>query len=204
MSLPESYIKPVVQLLAQTQSPFDVPADPDIFTGSWLESALLHVVSLLDAADAETSAGVSSTGAGLTHLFLAADPADDYSLQVRLAGEGTAEPRDPEEKTVVLTLSGTMELEAFRHAADVDDDTPWYVRQFAPENIYACHPGTIHSVAQSEDAVQLVISRNGTPVTGRPLTADEYRAAAKSTRAILAHAVETHRAKALAQAPSRT
>jgi hypothetical protein len=197
MSLPKSYLEPVVQLLAQTASPFDVPADPAIFSESWLEPALLHTMSLLDDADVEKNAALSTTGGGVTHLFLTAEPADDYAVHLRIAGDGRPAVREPQEKSVVLTLAGTMELEAFRHRDDVTDDTPWYVRQFVPESIYACHPGTLHSVQQSEDAAQLVISRSGSPGEGRALTADEYREAVGRTRAVLGRTVEAHRASVL-------
>ncbi|MEU5330833.1 hypothetical protein [Streptomyces parvus] len=204
MSLPESYLKPVVQLLAQTASPFDVPADPEIFSESWLEPALRHALSLLDEADVERNAALSSTGGGLTHLFLTADDADDYAVHLRVAGEGDLTVREPQEKSVVLTLAGTMELEAFRHSGDVAEDTPWYVRQFVPENIYACHPGTLHSVEQSEEAAQLVISRNGTPGQGRALTADEYREALGRIRTVLGRTIEAHTALALEAAPGES
>ncbi|OKI09461.1 hypothetical protein A6A06_01805 [Streptomyces sp. CB02923] len=193
MPSPEFHIQPVVQLLGQTSSPYDVPADPEIFNGNWLEPALAHARSLLQSADRETHALESTTGHGLTHVFLASDQAENYSVHLRMRGEGDAVPRDPAEKAVVLTLGGTMELEAFRHAGDVDEDTPWYVRQFSPESVYACHPGTLHSVQQSDDAVQLVITQGAAGAPGRRLTAAEYREAADRARNLLGRAIEARR-----------
>ncbi|AUY52535.1 hypothetical protein [Streptomyces sp. CB01881] len=193
MSLPDFFIQPVVQLLAQTASPYDVPADPEIFNENWLEPTLTRTLALLREADPEKLAATSVTGSGLTYLSLASDVEKDYSVHLRIAGEGKPVPRDPAEKAVVLTLGGTMELEAYRHGGDVESDTPWYVRQFTPENIYACHPGTLHSVEQSEDAVQLVISRGEAPAIGRPLDADEYRLAAERTRQLLDRVLESRR-----------
>ncbi|MGW6460558.1 hypothetical protein ACWF94_32315 [Streptomyces sp. NPDC055078] len=201
MSLPDFFIQPVVQLLAQSPSPYDVPVDPEIFNEDWLEPTLTRTLALLGDSDPDAHAPASATGSGLTYLSLASDPEQGYSVHLRIAGEGESVPRDPAEKSVVLTLGGTMELEAYRHSGDVDTDTPWYVRQFTPENIYACHPGTLHSVAQSRDAVQLVISRGETPAIGRPLSADEYRAAAGRTRQLLDRALE-NRATVGAQLPA--
>ncbi|MFE8945368.1 hypothetical protein [Streptomyces sp. NPDC007856] len=201
MSLPDFFINPVVQLLAQTSSPYDVPADPEIFSENWLEPVLTRSLALLREANPQEHAPASATGSGLTYLALTSDVEKDYAVHLRIAGEGEAVPRDPAEKSVVLTLGGTMELEAFRHGGDVDADTPWYVRQFAPENIYACHPGTLHSVEQSEDAVQLVISRGATPAVGRSLSVEEYRLAADRAQHLLGHVLES-RGGAVAQISS--
>jgi hypothetical protein len=190
MSFPESYIKPVIQLLTQTSSPFDVPADPRIFSHSWLEPVSAHALSLLDAVGDGETAPFSSTGGGLTHLLLASNSADNFTVHLRVAGEGDVTVREAQEKSVVLTLSGSMELEAFRHGGDVDDDTPWYVRQFVPENVYACHPGTLHSIQQSDDAIQLVISRGMHSEPGRALTADECRAVLDRARQTLRQSIE--------------
>ncbi|CAM4360952.1 hypothetical protein NONI108955_22580 [Nocardia ninae] len=210
MSLPEFFIHPVVKLLGQTQSPYDVPADPAIFDGDWLTPTRSRVLDLLRDIDPETQAQNSVTGLGLTYLFIAADLERDYSVYLRLAGDGTVAPRSPEEKAVVLTLAGVMELEAYRHEGDVSADTPWYVRQFSAGQIYAGHPGTIHSVAQSPDAVQLVVSRGAVPAIGRQLGSDDVAAQVARARELLQNAVardaallDVTAATALAEPPAR-
>ncbi|MBD0020417.1 hypothetical protein GII33_06880 [Gordonia pseudamarae] len=190
MPLPEFFIEPVVELLAQSQSPYDVPADPTIFDAEWLAPTRSLVLALLTNVSADAHAGDSVTGAGLTYLSVGSDAERDYSVHLRLAGEGLVVPRSPEEKAVILTLAGVMELEAFRHEDDVSTDTPWYVRQFEAGRIYASHPGTIHSVEQSADAVQLAVSRGAVPAVGRRLGASDFRDAVLRAQELLQSAIE--------------
>ena len=51
----------------------------------------------------------------------------------------------------MLTLAGNVGVKAYRTESEVADSTPWYVREFPPGSVYACHPDTLHAVLVPEE-----------------------------------------------------
>ncbi|MFE0045215.1 hypothetical protein [Streptomyces albireticuli] len=178
-------------LLDQGQSPHDVPDLTDGLTGGWLPAVTAQILDLLRAATAAERTPASFTGNGHTHLLLTTE--DRRAVYLRVPADGAPVPHAAADRTVVVTLTGTSTVEAYRTDADVDDDHPWYIHEFLPESAYACHPGTLHTTATSDDACHLVISRTPLTLLGDPLTADAYEEAAARARETLNTALKTTR-----------
>ncbi|MCL7376986.1 hypothetical protein [Streptomyces sp. 35G-GA-8] len=185
-----SLFEPVAALLAQTGAPHDVPDSPGILCGNWLTPMTAQALALLSDTD-PAHAGGSFTGNGHTHLLIAPSTDTRSAVYLRLHASGDVSPEAAADKTVVLGLAGTSDLEAFRHEGDVADDHPWYVREFGPESIYACHADTIVALRSSHDSCQLVITQDSLTPTGRTLSADEYLRAVKSAHRLLTNALNT-------------
>ncbi|MFD8609668.1 hypothetical protein [Streptomyces sp. NPDC059631] len=185
-----AHLAPVAALLNQGSAPADVPDDPDILQGGWRPGAVHQALGLIKRADPQL-AGRSFTAAGHTHLLLAQDTKHDCLLYLRLHAEGIPEPQAATETTVTLTLAGTSYVECYRHQGDIDEDHPWLVRTFAEESIYACHPGTLRTIATGDDGCQLVLARTALapPVGATPLTAYSYREALGTAQRILTAAL---------------
>lgn len=172
----EFSLQPVLALLAQTDSAYDVPAGPEMFVGGWLAPVAGSVLSLAADVDPAAAAARSRSDRGVLELFLEASD-DGRALFARVQDPDSAVAvHRPGDKSVTLTLAGTAGFEAYRHADDVADDQPWYVREFDQESIYACHPDTLHRLDLSPDAVQLVV-RDTAELPGRPVDADTYEEA---------------------------
>jgi hypothetical protein len=169
-------IQPVLALLSQSDSAYDVPAGPEMFVNGWLGRASELTIALAARAEPELAASLSRADRGQLELFLHADQ-DGRAIYARVHDD-VSEPavHDPKDKSVALTLCGTVGFEAYRTATDVTADEPWYVREFDAESIYACHPDTLHRLELSPDAVQLVI-RDTADLPGGTVDLPRYRQA---------------------------
>lgn len=180
--MPETSMIPssVMSLLDQSTAAAEVP-DPSAFVNSeWLASVSTALEGLFAVAlaDADSNALKSFRGNGLEVILLARDRATGCNVYLRRHCEGHTVPVLAGEKTVTMTLSGRASLEAFRDETDVESDEPWYVRDFDPESLYACHPGTIHRVELSPDSCQVILSREELDGYGsQPLGGADYSAA---------------------------
>ncbi|MEU7829506.1 hypothetical protein [Nonomuraea sp. NPDC049129] len=174
----------VTQLLEQSTAATDVP-DPSVFVDQhWLRPVRVAAATLIGQAQDAEFASRSFRGNGQEVLLLARDDASDVFIYLRRHIAGETQPITAAEKTVVMTLNGSVSMEAFRDSADVEADEPWYVRDFDSESIYACHPGTVHRLDLSADGVQLVLSREALSVIegAKPLLESEYEAAISAAR----------------------
>jgi len=189
--VPDSQIIPssVISLLDQSTAAAEVP-DPSAFvTTRWLAGVTLATGGLIDAAleRPEHNAIRSFRGNGQEVLLLARDETSGCNVYLRRHADGAVAPVVAHQKTVTMTLSGTASLEAYRDEGDVENDEPWYVRDFDSESLYACHPGTIHRLDLSPDAYQLVLSREDLELDGSaPLESAEYLAALTAAQPALA------------------
>ncbi|MEU9015078.1 hypothetical protein AB0D12_36185 [Streptomyces sp. NPDC048479] len=150
-----------------------------------------RILDLLDSPSTADGSTTSSAADGHTYLQVEGPTSDGLTLYARLAGRGHAGPRPMLDTAVVLTLAGSIELEAYRHQQDVDSRSPQYVRSFPPETAFAAHAGTLCTLQSSADGVQLIVTDGRLKDTGVLPSAEERRSAVRDTRKRLAHALES-------------
>ncbi|MDH6130488.1 hypothetical protein, partial [Kitasatospora sp. GP82] len=174
-------------LLERSGQAQEVPDTGQPLAAGWLPAVAGAALALLTGADPK-HADLSYTGAGRTDLYLGRHGND--ALYLRVQASNQIAPRTAGDKTAVLTLTGTALLEGYTDQAHIDSNEPQYVREFRPESIYFCYPGTPYAVELSSDACQLVVSRGPLARSGSQLTASEYLDGMKSAAELLTTALQ--------------
>ncbi|MEV6791227.1 hypothetical protein AB0M87_04320 [Streptomyces sp. NPDC051320] len=120
---------------------------------------------------------------GYTHLPLPARDGRGYYLRLAYGAALTAWPIA--ETSVVLTITGAVDLEMYQRREDMQAGRPQYARSFGPEQVFAAHPGTLCALRSSAGGMQVLAVRQREAVPTGTLTFHEHAAVAQRARRVL-------------------
>ncbi|MFE3505324.1 hypothetical protein ACFXPX_36645 [Kitasatospora sp. NPDC059146] len=187
----ELLLPPATELL--TQDPAGIAVPERLITDGWLTPATGQLLHLLDHTAPHTPAlaAGSHTTPGHTLLLLADAAKGQPALYLRLPDGTPTPPRPADHTSVLLPLTGTLDLALFRHPGDVDQRRPQYLRTLNPGQLAVLHAGATVELTGPADGVQLVLTHHRlTAPDARPLDEADYEVAVKGARARLARRLD--------------
>lgn len=171
----------VSQLLDQSQDSAEVPQiEPSAAVG-WLAPLVSRMVSVFDAGSCRAEG--SFLAHGYLHLPLALS--DGPATYLRVTAQSGLEPWPVLATSVVLTITGSLQLEMYPEGADSLAQQPHYARTCGPEEVLAVHAKTLCATRSSADALHLLAMAPSAKPGGSPLTTDEHTGAARRAREAL-------------------
>jgi hypothetical protein len=178
----EGFLLPafVNQLLEHRQGPREIPEIPIGSATGWLGPLASATVRVLDTGSYRAPGAFFAHG--YAHLPLPAP--GGHFVHLRLWDHTGMAAWPVSVTSVVLTVTGTLELEMYRDAAAARATRPQYARSFGAEQVFTVHEGTLCTTEASPDALQVLITQ-ALEADGVPLTGGQYRAAARSAWSML-------------------
>lgn len=170
----------VTQLLQDGKGPGEIPEVPIGSATGWLGPLASAMLRVLDTGSYRAPDAFFAHG--YAHLPIPA-PAGHF-VGLRLWDHTGTAAWPVSVTSVVLTVTGTLELEMYPDAAAARAARPQYARSFGAEEIFAVHEGTLCTTEASPDALQVLITP-APEAGGVPLTGGQYRTAARSARSKL-------------------
>ncbi|OQR63369.1 hypothetical protein B6E66_13525 [Streptomyces maremycinicus] len=174
-------------LLDQSQDCAQVPkVEPSAAVG-WLAPLASRLVSVFNTG---SRADGSFLAHGYVHLPLVLP--DGPAAYLRVSVDPGMEPWPVYTNSVVLTITGSLELEMYQEVADSLAQQPCYARTYGPQEVFAAHAGTLCATRSTAGALHLVAMAPAATPGGSPLTPDEYTRAAHGAREILEGVTLSH------------
>ncbi|MGW7199397.1 hypothetical protein [Streptomyces chryseus] len=174
------------ELLNQERDAGDVADIPVADATGWLPQLVtgLHGVLRHGMPAAPSRAYLAH---GYAHLPLPAR--DGCGIYLRMAYGSSMTPWPIASTSVVLTVAGTVALEVYQNAQDMQAGRPQYMRTFRPEEVFAAHPGTQCALQSSAGGVHVLAAAQPEYLAADALTFHEHVAVAQRARRVLAHLV---------------
>lgn len=171
----------VYQLLDQSQDCAEIPKIEPSATVGWLAPLTSRIVSVFDGGSYRADGSFLAHGYVHLPLFLPDGPA----AYLRVSVDPGMEPWPVHATSVVLTITGSLELEMYQEVADSLAQQPGYVRTYGPQEVFAVHADTLCATRSTAGALHLLaVAPSATP-GGSPLIPDEYTRSAHRARQIL-------------------
>ncbi|MGW5736400.1 MULTISPECIES: hypothetical protein [Streptomyces] len=146
----------VDQLLDQGRDPNAIPEIPVADATGWLTPLAAKLLSLM-----EKGLTGAPSRAFLAHGFacLPLPALDGRGVYLRLAHGSPMTAWPIASTSVVLTLTGSLDLEMYQGPQDVRTCNPQYVRSFGPGEAFAAHAGTLCQLQSSPTGTQVLAVR---------------------------------------------
>ncbi|MFF4256681.1 hypothetical protein ACFY1L_36395 [Streptomyces sp. NPDC001663] len=171
----------VLQLLDQSKDPAEIPQIDPSHAEGWLGMLASRILSVSDTGTYRAEGSFLAHG----YAHLPVELPDGPLTYLRVTTQSGLVPWPVLATSVVLTLSGSMELEMYQEEAESLAQWPRYERVFGPEAGFAVHAGTRCATRSSADALHLLAVALPAKLGGSPLTPDEYSRAAHRAREVL-------------------
>lgn len=171
----------VPQLLNQSKDPTEIPQIDPSHAEGWLSMLASRILSVLDTGTYRADG--SFLAHGYAHLPVGLP--DGPLTYLRVTTQSGLAPWPVRATSVVLTLSGSLELEMYQEMDDSLAQWPRYASLFGPEEVFAVHAETLCATRSSSDALHLLAIERPAKPGGSPLTPDEYSRAAHRAREVL-------------------